>query len=429
MPKLKIKLSNKDEEKPKIKLRTSSGPEEPRPMLKLSTTKKVPTIRVKPTRMPGDGYDSEDPDREDDPLIEEGIILRMVPDESLDYLRRCVEDGDMSGITIKWKDKRRAILRINGMLYGGKLVELPTVVEVHKSVDKKNIFKTIDVCQMLLIVKRLESEKDIKDIDVDMEHGESYPDGITPPLENAKQRFKKRYQQKIMQSVEDRVQELLDLDDEAESSTYTFIDPSEEASSYSTPEPVEFRKKKQKAQEARIEDKLDRQMEEEDKEDELDLELEAAFEDAPRDDEEEEIIEGASADEEHESSDDEDDDDDEKEDEEEHIRPVGEEMNETQQHNAILREEISELESTIEQKSRDLAKANNPIMRNRITDVIGRLKQELELKRMQIQEQDSTNDRNKDEDDEDDQEDQEDNEEAGENEEVEENDDDLADLF
>ncbi|KAG7728645.1 hypothetical protein KL933_001878 [Ogataea haglerorum] len=429
MPKLKIKLSNKDEEKPKIKLRTSSGPEEPRPMLKLSTTKKVPTIRVKPTRMPGDGYDSEDPDREDDPLIEEGIILRMVPDESLDYLRRCVEDGDMSGITIKWKDKRRAILRINGMLYGGKLVELPTVVEVHKSVDKKNIFKTIDVCQMLLIVKRLESEKDIKDIDVDMEHGESYPDGITPPLENAKQRFKKRYQQKIMQSVEDRVQELLDLDDEAESSTYTFIDPSEEASSYSTPEPVEFRKKKQKAQEARIEDKLDRQTEEEDKEDELDLELEAAFEDAPRDDEEEEIIEGASADEEHESSDDEDDDDDEEEDEEEHIRPVGEEMNETQQHNAILREEISELESTIEQKSRDLAKANNPIMRNRITDVIGRLKQELELKRMQIQEQDSTNDRNKDEDDEDDQEDQEDNEEAGENEEVEENDDDLADLF
>ncbi|KXI83512.1 UNVERIFIED_CONTAM: hypothetical protein ACS92_05950, partial [Bacillus cereus] len=190
-----------------------------------------------------------------------------------------------------------------------------------------------------------------------------------------------------------------------------FIDPSEEASSYSTPEPIAFKKKTQKEPEAKTENELDRLMEADDNEDELDLELEAAFEDAPRDEEEEEIIEGASADEERESSDDEDDDDDdEEEDEEEHARPVGEEMNETQQHNAILREEIGELESTIEQKTRDLAKANNPIMRNRITDVIGRLKQELELKRMQIQEQESTNEQNKDEDDEDD---QEDNEEAG----------------
>ncbi|KAH3665610.1 hypothetical protein OGAPHI_003798 [Ogataea philodendri] len=428
MPKLKIKLSNSSDDKPKIRLKSPAKPSDGLPTLKLTTSARVPTIRVKPTRTPGDGYDSEDPDREDDPLIEEGIVLRMIPDESLDHLRRCVEDGDLSGINIKWKDKKRAILRINGLIYGGKLVDLPSVVEVQKSVDKKNIFKTIDVCQMLLIVKRLESEKDYKDIPIDMEQGETYPDGLTPPLEKSKNRFKKRYQQKVMQTVEDRVQQLLDLDDEAESSTYTFIDPSEEASSYGTPEPrIKKKKKKVKDTDSHVDDELNRLMlEEEDDDlddlDDLDQELEAAFEERrPDEEEEEEIIEGASAEEEHESSDD-DDDDDEEEEEDEQPRRAGGEMNEAQQHNAILREEISELEATIDQKSQDLAKANNPIIRNRINDVIGRLKQELELKRLQIREEEAQPTLQQEED-------EEDEEDEADGDGDDENEDDLADLF
>ncbi|GMF05520.1 unnamed protein product [[Candida] boidinii] len=195
MAKIKIKLSTKEEpdsgkqKVPKIKLKQSrksandssskgnsllikqksssaAGASSGLPTLKLTTTKKVPTIKLRPTRVAGDGYDSEDPDREDDPLIEDGLILRMLPDSSLDYVRRCVEDGDLSGITLKWKDKKRAILKVNGMLYGGKLIELPTITEVYKSIDKKNIFKTIDICQILVIMKKLESEQDIADIPI-----------------------------------------------------------------------------------------------------------------------------------------------------------------------------------------------------------------------------------------------------------------------
>ncbi|GMF08009.1 unnamed protein product [[Candida] boidinii] len=158
MAKIKIKLSTKEQpdsgkpKVPKIKLKqsrkssndsnskstnsllikqksTSSSSSSGLPTLKLTTTKKVPTIKLRPTRVAGDGYDSEDPDREDDPLVEDGMILRMLPDSSLDYVRRCVEDGDLSGITLKWKDKKRAILKVNGMLYGGKLIELPTITE------------------------------------------------------------------------------------------------------------------------------------------------------------------------------------------------------------------------------------------------------------------------------------------------------------
>ncbi|ODV84229.1 hypothetical protein CANARDRAFT_184734, partial [[Candida] arabinofermentans NRRL YB-2248] len=382
------------------------------PTLKLTTTKKTPTIKVKPTRSPGDSYDSEDPEREDDPLIEEGIILRMLPDESLDYLQRCVQDGDLSGISIKWKDKKRAIVRVNGLMYGGKLIELPTITEVHKSIDKKNIFKTIDICQMLLVVKKLENERDINDIEVDMDVGESHPDGLTPPMENCKERFKKRYQSKVLQSVEDRVNELLKLDEEAETSAYEFIDPEavDHASNYPTPGSFAISsQKKSKKKNLDLDNELDRLMGADDDQDEMGKEFDAAFDDDNEEEEAEEIIEGApeDGDDNNDSSDDDDDDDDDEEEDDQEgadrLRAsVNEnyEVDEVEQHNAILREEISELDATIQQKLKDLSKANNPIMKNRINDVVTRLKQELEIKKKQIKEvETTTTDANKDDDD------------------------------
>ncbi|GME78622.1 unnamed protein product [Ambrosiozyma monospora] len=203
--------------------------------LNLKKPKRVPTIRVKPTRIPGDGYDSEDPDKEDDPLIEEGIILRMLPPDpnnadvsaSLDQLRQSAEAGDFNGISLKWKDKKRAILKINGVLYGGKLVDLPTVVEVFKSVDRKNMYKTIDVCQILIITCKLQHERDVVSaVPVDYEFGETFPHGLSCPMENAKDRFQKKYKEAVVQNVEDEVDRLLKMDDEAESSSYEFIDAS-----------------------------------------------------------------------------------------------------------------------------------------------------------------------------------------------------------
>ncbi|VEU20627.1 DEKNAAC101520 [Brettanomyces naardenensis] len=382
--------------------------------------------------IPGDGYDSEDPDREDDPLIEEGIVLRMLPNESLDTLRACVESGDMNGISLKWKDKKRAVLRINGVLYGGKLVNLPTIVEVHKSIDKKNIYKSMDLSQILLIVRKLNSEDDINEINVDNEYGETHPDGLTPPMENSKVRFKRRYEEQVIQNVEDEVDRLLKLDEEAESTNYEFID----SSMLNNPRALNSLRKGRKRRKAKkgkgekeetekVEKEVEQQAEEdldneldkligEEEEEEVEGELVTAtlgdgMTKARVEEDEgegEEVVEGAGGDEgeeeeeeegeEEEGDEEEEEEDEEEEEEEEEEQAQGEtstkhrafvkgEMDESKQHNAILREEISELESTIEQKQRDLNKANNPIMRNRINDVISRLQQELDMKKGQME--------------------------------------------
>lgn len=411
MPKLKLRLATKKEGKPSVHV--SVKPPKRRasntmPNIKLKAPKiHVPTIRVKPTMVPGDGYDSEDPDREDDPLIEEGIVLRMVQDESLDALRACVEAGDMSGISVKWKDRRRAILKVNGVMYGGKLVNLPTVVEVHKSVDKKNIFKTMNVCQMLLMVKKLNSEDEITTIEVDNEYGESFPDGLTPPMKNVRDKFQMRYQEQVIQNVEDEVERLLKRDAEAETTSYEFIEsnmlnnPSARISLGLGP-----RKKKKKKRvvlnlgvkkdaEDEIDNELDKLLSDEEEEEESAEETDGGVSTVTKarveeeeESEQEEVVEGAVTEQETEESEDEDDQDEDEEDEEGgKVGGFAKEMDENKQHNAMLHEEIQELQATIEQKRRDLHKANNPIMRNRINDVINRLQQELDMKQEQVNEE------------------------------------------
>lgn len=468
LPKIKFKQPHKGTRR---KRRSSSAKKvkisQPKIRIRSSKKTRMPTIRVKPTMIPGDGYDSEDPEREDDPLIEEGIILRVLPDESLDTLRASVETGDMSGIAVKWKDRKRAVLKIHGVLYGGKLVNLPTIVEVHKSLDRKTMYKTFDVCQMLLMVKKLNTEEEVNDIPVDIEYGETYPDGITPGMQNCKTRFGERYQEQVIQNVEDEVDRLLKLDEQSESTSYEFIDASMLNSSRARLALSSINKKKKKrhhhhhrkqskslvaddqqqksadhseegneeiseeeegrenvAQEGKqseeeIDNELDKLIEEEEEEEEGETsgageETDRTFDDGggltkakveeEEEGENEEIVEGlptetepeeedGEEDDEEEEEDEEDEDEDEEdEDEEDHEdegkggRTFGKggEVDENKQHNAIIREEISELDSTISQKEKDLAKANNPIMRNRINDVISRLRQELDIKKSQI---------------------------------------------
>lgn len=445
-PKIKIKQPRRGKKK-QAKKRARKVTSLPR--IKLKTHKKrMPTIRVKPTMIPGDGYDSEDPEREDDPLMEDGIILRMLPDESLDTLRACVESGDMNGIAVKWKDRKRAVLKIHGAVYGGKLVNLPTVIEVHKSINKKSIYKTIDVCQMLLIVRKLDYEDEVNEIPVDSEYGETYPDGITPPMVRCKTRFGKRYEEQVIQNVEDEVDRLLKMDEQAETSTYEFIDSTmlddpkvRLALSSGMERRLHRRKRKKKSKHLQVsaggatqstdnsvagvtesterqnEEDLDSELdkligEEESSEEEEDIggltkakveedegEQEEIVEGAPtetegegEDDDEEEEDEAAnktSEDDDEEEEEDEDEDDEEEDDDDETAGKTrafakSGEVDEIKQHNAIIMEEISELESTIEQKHKDLEKANNPIMRNRINDVISRLRQELDIKKSQI---------------------------------------------
>lgn len=161
----RIKVKSNQYETPKIKIQLSKE-QPPQREFKVKIKKDAdavrgPRVRLKPIRVPGEGYDSEASDIEADPLIESGIILRVLPDTQVDFVRNSIEAGDYSGINIKWKSERHSVVTINGYMYGAILVDLPTVIEVNKSVDRKNLLKTFDLCQMLLCIKMIESEDEV----------------------------------------------------------------------------------------------------------------------------------------------------------------------------------------------------------------------------------------------------------------------------
>ncbi|GMM28681.1 TATA-binding protein-associated factor [Martiniozyma asiatica (nom. inval.)] len=440
----------------------------------------------------GAAWDCEDPTRESQPLVESAIILRVLPDASLHQIQSAVESGDLSGISICWRDKRRAIVEIGSFLYAAKLIDLPTVIDVHKSLDSKDLYKTVDVCQMLLVVKKINSAKELSSLNVDKYYGETHVDGITFAMSNVKKRFTKKYQQKVVQNVEEEVERLLKLDKEAESSSYEFIDGDVNIESIMDSKVKEKKQKKSKKTEIKkiainfkggsISTKnsisntssgvassknntsfasggnVNFKKNDNDDDIDLDAELDNLLENV------DEIVQGGDADEDEEDED-EDEDDSESENEQnddndnsgeqdntamrnnEEQQSSSDEDNDnglfgdddddddddeddyginSKQHNAILLEEISELEATIEQKKRDVVKTVNPIMKNRISDVISRLENELEAKRDLLPKEPvkgvSGNNNSDDDDDDDD-----DDDEQGEEEEEEEEDNDDND--
>lgn len=342
-------------EKPKIKLNLSKPQQKA-----FDKPKKVPRIRVKPTRIPGEGYDSEDSEIEDDPLLEEGIVVRLLPDAELDYVRHCVETGDFSNIHMKWRDKRRCIIKVNNSLYAAKLIQLPNIIEVQKSVDRKNMFKTIDISQILLVVKKIDSEEEINELQVG--DNEVFDHGLTPPLHNVmKSETRRKTDTSYIHSLEAKVDELLRLDEEALDSTFELIDPEnvrlEDNTVVQTPMvPI-------------VED-------EEPAIDELELELEQAL------GEDEMEVDEPEQEEEEDEEESDDDDDDESDNEQGVSRKV--EVDENEQHNALLRDEIYELQQTIEQNKARLEKTHNPLLQSRFIDSIKKLENELENKKRQL---------------------------------------------
>ncbi|KAK5780051.1 hypothetical protein RI543_002591 [Arxiozyma heterogenica] len=227
-----------------------------------------PRVRVKAIRIPGEGYDSEDSDVESDPLIESGIILRVVPDTQVDFVKNSIEAGDYSGIGIKWVTDRHAVVMINGYMYGAILVDLPTIIEVNKSVDRKNLLKTFDISQMLLCIRTIDKEEEVFDLQVPdtedlvsnhyediiqeihrekikllrqhLSHGNhdmtpqqidkiavksyDYKHGLTAPLYNVRnRRFRRKMNSVEFEYVENVVETLLNEDDKAEEVTFELI--------------------------------------------------------------------------------------------------------------------------------------------------------------------------------------------------------------
>ena len=212
--------------------------------IKLNTrSPSTPFIRLKgrgrpPIRPYGVGYDSEASDREEDPAIEEEFILRMAPGPDCDYLRQAVQErrfGPRSegGADVRMRfldpDGRRSVVTIQGRHYAASMVDLPCIVEAMKSWDRRGWWKTADICQMLLVLGRVEKEEDAnhyplptRDLD---EKTWQYAHGLTPPMHWVRRRrFRKRASKPAIEEVEDKVEEHLRKDEECEESHYQMID-------------------------------------------------------------------------------------------------------------------------------------------------------------------------------------------------------------
>ncbi|EEH39200.2 hypothetical protein PAAG_01662 [Paracoccidioides lutzii Pb01] len=199
------------------------------------STKPPPSIRLRskgepPFRPKGVGYDSEASDTEKDPALEEQFILRMQPGDDCEYLRQAVTEKrwgprSQGGADVSFKsltkDGRRAVINIRGRIYAASLVDLPCIIEGMKSWDKRGWYKSADICQMLLVLGRVNSEEEAhtyplpKNVD---ESSYQYAHGLTPPLRWVrKRRFRKRISNRTIEAVELEVARLLREDMAAES--------------------------------------------------------------------------------------------------------------------------------------------------------------------------------------------------------------------
>lgn len=227
-----LKLNTKIQPQPSgVKLKFGSGSAAPQsamtPVIKIRSRGKIPK------RDPGVGYDSEDEDAEVDPVIENHFILRMQPGEDCDYLRAAIAESGLKhrpdgsratgpDVWMKFFDKegRHGLVCVRGHMYAASLLDLPCIVEAMKSWDKKGWYKTTDICQILLVLGRIEKEEQAKNYplpgEVDKENWQ-YPHGLTPPMQWVrKRRFRRRVNRRHIERVEADVEELLQRDKEWE---------------------------------------------------------------------------------------------------------------------------------------------------------------------------------------------------------------------
>lgn len=111
---------------------------------------------------------------------------------------------------------RHAIVKVHKKYLHGKLKDLPTIIESNKTVDGVHLFKTADICQLLLCE---ELDVDEENNDVSKKNYQSLH-GLTPPVKNVKKRrFRKTLRNKDdaeeAADIEKEVLLLLRTDNEA----------------------------------------------------------------------------------------------------------------------------------------------------------------------------------------------------------------------
>lgn len=134
------------------------------------------------------------------------------------------------------QDMRNGVVRFDGWVLPAKLVDLPTIIETHKTLDNKNFYKTSDIAQILICKEEAdetkeEPEENVKKSKDGKDKKYLYQHGITKPLKNVrKKRFRKTLRKKYVDfpEIEKEVKRLLRIDNEAKHVLTELIDGDEE---------------------------------------------------------------------------------------------------------------------------------------------------------------------------------------------------------
>ncbi|KAH9035500.1 TAFII55 protein conserved region-domain-containing protein [Lactarius pseudohatsudake] len=338
------------------------------PKLKLKLSEK--TAALAPGMSFLGPYDRELDSDEEELSFEEQFILRVPAGEDCGKLREMVAAREISpDVWFKFKDSRRALFHIGDNMYSAKLVDLPCIIEAQKTIDNKRMFKVADICQMLLVEQRINSEEVVtnhKSINID---DFIWPHGISPPLHHVrKRRFRRRVNRRTIESVEQEVERLLEQDAMADDVKYEVLDnvnPDLSDSEFIEPDyPLEPQTPGAHSEHGDGgtpggggdgDDSSDGEGADGDIDEELAAELDRELEG----DEEDE------------------DDEDESEDEDEEDE---DEDDETQQARQLLNEEIADLEFAVRKKEAEVASTGNPLIRKRFEDALKKLRADLEVK-------------------------------------------------
>ena len=176
--------------------------------------------------------------------LENQFLIRFLSQEPAEALREAIRSGasnlkDRLFIQLE-PDKpnnpnlRRGRVKFDGWSMSAKLVDLPTVIECHKTIDKKTLYKTADICQMLIckegepsddetIPEEEENKKNPNKVDKKF----VWPHGLNRPLKNCrKRRFRKTLKKKHCldePEIEKEVKRLFRDDNEAFSVKYELL--------------------------------------------------------------------------------------------------------------------------------------------------------------------------------------------------------------
>ncbi|ORZ34450.1 TAFII55 protein conserved region-domain-containing protein [Catenaria anguillulae PL171] len=162
-----------------------------------------------------DVKERDDADDEDGP-IEEQLLLRLPadnPDLVAKFRKRVEMREEVSDIKLMFTDERTGTFTFDSTTLRTKLVDLPTILETHKSYDNKQFYKMGEIAQMLLVENLPPPASASEPTVFDPILYTQWPDGISPPLRRVRRdRFRRRKTNPDAEFCDDMVERLLFAD-------------------------------------------------------------------------------------------------------------------------------------------------------------------------------------------------------------------------